>query len=166
MASLNKIMLIGNVGKDPEVRTLQGGAKVARFTLATSRKMQGNDGAAVIETTWHSVTCWNKQADVVEKYVTKGMSLYVEGELRQHQYAGQDGQQKTYYEVSANTIQMLSGREQQSAPQQSQQSYQQSAPQMYQQRPVQQQRAPQQPAPSGNPFGQAAPAGGFDDMPF
>ncbi len=80
--SLNRVMLIGNVGKDPEVRTMQGGDMVANFTLATSESWKAKDGERQERTEWHKVVVWGKLAEVVDRYVKKGSKLYVQGQLQ------------------------------------------------------------------------------------
>ena len=95
--SLNKVMLIGNVGKDPEVRYLDGnspagqGRKVASFTLATSERYRDRSGEVRENTEWHNVVVWGQSADIVERYVKKGTQLYVEGRLRTRSWTDQSG---------------------------------------------------------------------------
>lgn len=88
--SLNKVMLIGNVGKDPEVTTFEGGNKVAKFTLATSERYTDKSGQKQEKTEWHNIVAWGTQADVIEKYVTKGKQLYIEGQITSRSWE-QDG---------------------------------------------------------------------------
>lgn len=90
MSSLNKVMLIGNVGKDPEVTTLESGSKVAKFTLATSERYTDKSGQKQERTEWHNIVAWGPQADVIEKYVTKGKQLFIEGQIRSRSWE-QDG---------------------------------------------------------------------------
>lgn len=107
MSSVNKAILVGHVGKDPEIKTFQSGNKVANITLATSERYTDRDGNKQEETEWHTVQAFGKLADVVEKYVRRGYCLYVEGKIRTRSY---DADGRTVYktEVVANTIQMLS----------------------------------------------------------
>lgn len=89
--SLNKACLLGNVGKDPEIRYTQGGDPVASFSIATSERWTGRDGEKQERTEWHNITVFGKLAEVVQKYVTKGKQLYVEGSIRTEEYKDRDG---------------------------------------------------------------------------
>ena len=110
MAYLNKIMLIGNVGRDPEVRTFDGGNKVANFTLATTKRYTNSNGQAVDATTWHNIQVNGKIADVAEKYVQKGDPIYVEGELTARTYVDRNNVERVIYEVRASQLQLLRQR--------------------------------------------------------
>lgn len=99
MAGVNKVILLGNLGKDPVVRSLESGAKVASFSLATSRTYKGQDGKAIDETEWHNVTLWGNLADLAEKYLTKGRQVYIEGRLRTRQYEDKEGVKKYTTEI-------------------------------------------------------------------
>lgn len=114
--SLNKVMLIGNVGNDPEVRYLdqnaQNPSRVASFRLATSERRRDQNNEVKEFTEWHNVVAWGRNAELVEKYVKKGAQLYVEGSLRTRSWDGRDGQKHYVTEVRAEIIQMLSRREQ------------------------------------------------------
>ena len=110
MAYLNKIMLIGNVGRDPEVRTFDGGNKVANFTLATTKRYTNSNGQAVDATTWHNIQVNGKIADVAEKYVQKGDPIYVEGELTSRSYVDRNNVERVIYEVRASQLQLLRQR--------------------------------------------------------
>ncbi|HBE41225.1 MAG TPA: single-stranded DNA-binding protein [Bacteroidales bacterium] len=101
---INKAILIGNVGKDPDVRTTATNKKVAKFSLATSEKRK--DAEAI--TSWHSIVVWDKLAEIVEKYVKKGMMLYIDGKINYGKYDDKDGNTHYYTEIIANNIQMLS----------------------------------------------------------
>lgn len=110
MAYLNRATLIGNAGKDPEVRNVQGGAKVAQFTLATTEKYKDRNGEQKENTEWHNIVTWNKAAEFAEKYVKKGSSLYVEGKIRTRSYEI-NGEKKYLTEIIADRIQLLERRE-------------------------------------------------------
>ena len=178
--ALNKVMLIGNVGQDPEVRYLEsnpqnpgGNAKVATIRLATSERYRDRNGEQRENTEWHNIVVWRSQADVVEKFVRKGSQIYVEGKLRTRSWTDQTGNKRYTTEIVADTIQLLGRRpDQEGAPQQG--GYQQGGyPQGgYQQAPARPapQQAYQQPA-----YGPAAPVppsapdagqGPEDDLPF
>lgn len=132
--SLNKAMLIGNVGKDPEVRTLDGGKMVATFSLATTEKGYTLQNGTTVpdRTEWHNIVVWGGLAKVVQQYVRKGSSLYIEGKIRTRNY-DKDGQKKYVTEIFADNMQMLGGQQQQSQPAQhnksQQQAFQQQPPQ-------------------------------------
>ena len=115
--SLNKVMLIGNVGNDPEVRYLESNpqnpganAKVASFRLATTERFRDRNNELRENTEWHSITVWRSNADVVEKYVHKGSQIYVEGKRRTRQWTDQTGNKRYTTEVVADTIQLLGKR--------------------------------------------------------
>ena len=110
MAYLNKIQLIGNVGKAPEVRTFDGGNKVANFTLATTKRYTDRNGQLVDATTWHNIQVNGKIADVAEKYVQKGDPIYVEGELTARTYVDRNNAERVIYEVRASQLQLLRQR--------------------------------------------------------
>lgn len=113
--SLNKVMLIGNVGKDPEIRYLEGSspqaaAKVAQFTLATTERYRDRGGELRENTEWHNIVAWRGLADNAEKYVRKGTQLYVEGKLRTRTWTDQSGNKKDRTEIIADTFQLLGKR--------------------------------------------------------
>ena len=119
MAYLNKVMLIGNIGKDPEIRMSQtGGRKRVSFSLATSRRYRDNNGEQKEQTDWHNIVGWGKIADIVEQLgIRKGMSLYVEGSLTNRSWTDQTSGQKRYAtEVNMDTFQLLTPRGQGGAP--------------------------------------------------
>ena len=107
MAHLNQVHLIGTVGNDPEVRAIQGGAKVASFRLATTERYKDRDGNRQEQTEWHNITVWNNRADFVEKYIHKGSNLFIEGKLRTRQWTDQQGNKRYTTEISAENIQLL-----------------------------------------------------------
>ena len=94
MASLNKLILIGNVGNDPDVRYLDGGSVVAKFSLATNERYTTRTGEQVDSTEWFRVEVWNDQAKTIEKYVRKGQQIYVEGRLRTETYTDKEGKER------------------------------------------------------------------------
>lgn len=106
MASLNRVTLIGNVGKDPEIKTLASGNKVANITLATSERYKDRNGEQKEDTEWHSVQAFGKLADVVERFVHKGSLLYLDGKIRTRSYEA-DGRTMYRTEILADHIQML-----------------------------------------------------------
>ena len=110
MASLNKVTLIGNVGKDPEIKTFASGNKVASITLATSERYKDRNGEQKEDTEWHSVQAFGKLADIVERFVHKGSLLYLDGKIRTRSYEA-DGRTVFRTEILADHIQMLDRRE-------------------------------------------------------
>ncbi|AWV98127.1 single-stranded DNA-binding protein [Arcticibacterium luteifluviistationis] len=110
MAGLNKVLLIGNVGGDPEIRTLPSGAKVANFSLATTETYTDRTGQKQSQTEWHRIEIWEGLANVVEQYVKKGDPLYIEGKIKNEKWTDQNGLEKTGIRIRANSMQMLGGR--------------------------------------------------------
>jgi single-strand DNA-binding protein len=108
MAGLNKVLLIGNVGGDPEIRTLPSGSKVANFSLATTESYTDRTGQRQSQTEWHRVEIWDGLANVVEQYVKKGDPLYIEGKIRTERWTDQNGQERTGVRIRATAMQMLS----------------------------------------------------------
>ena len=111
MASVNKVILVGNLGRDPEIRYLPSGEPVANITIATSSKYKGKTGEMVEETEWHRVTFFGKLADIVGQYLKKGRSVYVEGRIKTRKYTDKDGVEKYATDIIANEMQMLGARE-------------------------------------------------------
>ena len=108
---VNKVILIGNVGMDPEVRTLEGGAKVARVRLATTERLYDRQANETKEhTEWHTITLWRGLADVVDRYVRKGSQIYVEGRLRTREWMDKDNNKRYTTEILADTMNLLGRR--------------------------------------------------------
>lgn len=105
---INKVILIGNVGADPEVRYLDGGVAVANLRLATTESYKNKNGEKVDQTEWHNIVLWRGLAEVVEKYVKKGMRLYIEGRIRTRSWDDQNGVKRYTTEIYADNMQMLS----------------------------------------------------------
>jgi single-strand DNA-binding protein len=110
MASVNKVILIGNLGKDPEVRHLEGGVAVARFPLATSESFKDKNGQKQEKTEWHNIVLWRGLAEVAEKFLKKGQSVFIEGKIRTNQYQDKEGNQRYSTEIVADNMTMLSGK--------------------------------------------------------
>jgi len=160
MASVNKVILVGNLGRDPEVRYMPSGEPVANITIATSSKYKNKSGEMVEETEWHRVTFFGKLAEIVSQYLKKGRPVYVEGRLKTRKYTDKDGIEKYATDIIANEMQMLGGREGMGEPSGDEGSYD---------------SAPRRPAPAPAPRPAAAapaarqappprPASGFEDM--
>jgi single-strand DNA-binding protein len=107
MASVNKVNLIGNLGRDPEVRYTQGGSAVANFTMATTDTWQDQAGEKKERTEWHRIVVWGKQAEIVGEYLRKGRPVYVEGSLQTREWTDREGNKRYTTEVRAQRIQFL-----------------------------------------------------------
>jgi single-strand DNA-binding protein len=110
MAGVNKVILIGNLGRDPELRYTQSGQAVANFTLATTERFPGKDGERQERTEWHRVVAWGRTAELCAQYLSKGRSVYVEGRLQTREWENREGQKQRTTEVVALTVQFLGGR--------------------------------------------------------
>ncbi|AWK03491.1 single-stranded DNA-binding protein [Flavobacterium crocinum] len=106
-AMKNRVQLIGNVGNDPEVKTLESGRKLAHLTIATHDIYRNDKGDKVEQTEWHRVTAWGKTAEIIEKFVTKGKEVAVEGKLTHRSYDDKNGEKKYITEVIVNEILLL-----------------------------------------------------------
>lgn len=111
MAGVNKVILVGNLGKDPEVRHLEGGAAVANFTLATSDSYKDKAGQRVDQTEWHNIVVWRGLAEIAEKYLKKGMTIYIEGKLRTRSWDDKEGHKRYTTEIVGDTFTILSKKE-------------------------------------------------------
>jgi len=112
---LNKVILIGNVGADPEVRSLEGGVKVARIRVATTERSYNSQTQEAKEfTEWHSVTLWRRQADLADRFVRKGSQVYIEGSIRSREWTDEAGNKRYGIEIAASDIKLLGRRQQDS----------------------------------------------------
>ncbi|MDY6801962.1 MAG: single-stranded DNA-binding protein [Bacteroidota bacterium] len=111
MMGVNKVILVGNVGKDPDVRHLDSGVTVASFPLATSETYRNKESQKVTNTEWHNIVVWRGLAEVVEKYVKKGDPLYLEGKIRTRSYDDKDGNKKYITEIITDNMQMLGSKQ-------------------------------------------------------
>lgn len=103
----NKVQLIGNLGNAPEIKTIAGGKKMARFSMATNETYRNAKGEKVTETQWHTIVAWGKVAEIAEKYLAKGSEIAIEGKLINRSYADKDGAKKYITEVQLNELLML-----------------------------------------------------------
>ena len=110
MASVNKVILIGNLGRDPELRYTQGGQAVANFTLATNERFSTKDGDKQERTEWHRIVAWGRTGELCAQYLSKGRSVYLEGRLQTREWEDKEGQKRRTTEIVANTVQFLGGR--------------------------------------------------------
>jgi|APLak6261702949_1056265.scaffolds.fasta_scaffold30716_1 single-strand DNA-binding protein len=161
MASVNKVILIGNLGRDPEVRYLPSGEPVANITIATSSKYKNKTGDMVEETEWHRVTFFGKLAEIVGQYLKKGRPVYVEGRIKTRKYTDKDGVEKYATDIIANEMQMLGAREGMGEPAGEEGGGYDNAPRRT--APAAAPRAAA-PAPAPRQAPPPRPASGFDDM--
>jgi single-strand DNA-binding protein len=103
----NKVQLIGNLGKDPEIREIDGGRRVARFTLATSESYRNDAGDRITDTSWHNIVAWNGLATIAERYLSKGREVAVEGRISYRNFEDKDGTKKYFTEIILNQIHLL-----------------------------------------------------------
>jgi single-strand DNA-binding protein len=108
--SVNKAIILGNLGRDPEIRTTSNGAKVVTFSVATNRRWKGKSGEMQDETQWHRIVAWDRLAEIVEQYLKKGDRIYVEGRLQYREWEDQNGQKRYTTEIVARELVMLGGR--------------------------------------------------------
>ena len=106
----NKVQLIGNLGNTPEVKTLESGKKMARFSVATSESYRNAKGEKVTETQWHNLVAWGKVAEIVEKYLSKGKEVAIEGKLISRSYNDKEGNKKYITEIQVNELLMLGAK--------------------------------------------------------
>ncbi|THB68226.1 MAG: single-stranded DNA-binding protein [Desulfovibrio sp.] len=109
-ASLNKVMLIGRLGRDPELRYTQSGTPVANFSMATDESYRGKDGNMVEQTEWHNIVVWNKQGENCANYLSKGRLVFVEGRLQTRKWQDKQGQDRYTTEIVASRVQFLEPR--------------------------------------------------------
>ncbi|MCA0231682.1 single-stranded DNA-binding protein [Runella limosa] len=157
MAGVNKVILLGNLGSDPEVRHLENGSAVARFNIATSESYTNRSGERVEQTEWHRIELWDNLAKIAEQYLRKGNTVYIEGKLRTETWVDKEGKQREGKTVRGTTLTLVGGRNSNNNDDNSS-GY----------------SAPQQSAPAPRPAPQPKPAtpiasdlgGGDDDLPF
>lgn len=159
MASVNKVILVGNCGRDPEIRYLPSGQPVASVSIATSsRRKDRNTGELVDDTQWHRVTFYDRLAEIAGEYLKKGRPVYVEGRLKYGKYTGQDGIERNTVDIIATELQLLGSREGMGAP---------SEDGGYAPRAAAPSAPRSAPPPASRPAPQTAPApaaSGFEDM--
>ncbi len=111
MAGVNKVILIGNLGKDPEVRYLDNGVAVANFSLATTESYKNKEGERVSQTEWHNIVLWRGLAEIAEKFLKKGSAVYIEGKIRNRKWEDKEGNNRYTTEILADNMTMLGKRE-------------------------------------------------------
>lgn len=107
MASVNKVILIGNLGRDPEVRYTQNGTAVANFTLATNEVWNDKSGERQERTEWHRIVVWGKQAEIAREHLSKGKQVYIEGSIQTRQWDDREGNKRTTTEIKAQRLMMM-----------------------------------------------------------
>lgn len=108
--SINKVILIGRLGRDPEVKYTPNGSPVAKFSLATDEVFKDRAGEQQRRTEWHNIVAWNKLAEICGEYLTKGKQVYIEGSIRSRQWEDQSGNKRTSYEIVARDMKMLGAK--------------------------------------------------------
>ncbi len=126
--SVNKVILVGNVGKDAEVRHIDSGVAVASFPFATSENYTAKSGEKVTSTEWHNIVAWRGLAEFAGEYIKKGRQLYIEGRIRTRSYDDKDGVKKYFTEILADKIQLLGRKDQDNDDSRPSNNYQQTAP--------------------------------------
>lgn len=170
MASVNKVILVGNLGRDPEVRTFSNGDRVANVTIATTDRWKDKQTNEMREATeWHRIQFNGRLAEIVEQYLRKGSQIYVEGSLRTRKYTDKDGIEKYTTEIRADQMQMLGSRQGMGAPSGDDDGFDGGQSNSYARPPAPASRpspAPMRPAPmaSPTPAASARPSSSFDDM--
>jgi single-strand DNA-binding protein len=110
MAGVNKVILVGNLGKDPEVKYLEGGIAIAKFSLATTETIKDRNGNKQEQTEWHNIVLWRGLAEIAEKYLRKGQTVYLEGKIRSRSYDDKDGNKRYITEIVGENMQMIGRR--------------------------------------------------------
>ena len=108
--SVNKVILVGRLGRDPETRYTGGGQAVANFTMATDESYKDKSGERQKRTEWHKIVVWGKQAEIAQQYLKKGSLVFVEGRIQSREWQDKEGQKRTSFEIVANNFRMLGGR--------------------------------------------------------
>lgn len=108
--SVNKVILVGRLGRDPETRYTSGGQAVANFSIATDESFKDRNGERQKRTEWHKIVVWGKQAEIAQQYLKKGSLLFVEGRIQSREWQDKEGNKRTSFEIVANNFRMLGGR--------------------------------------------------------
>ena len=108
--SVNKVILVGRLGRDPETRYTSGGQAVANFSVATDESYKDRNGERQKRTEWHKIVVWGKQAEIAQQYLKKGAQIYLEGRIQSREWQDKEGQKRTSFEIVANSFRMLGGR--------------------------------------------------------
>ena len=155
--SVNKVILVGRLGKDPELKYTPSGAPVAKFSLATDDSFKDKTGEKQEHTEWHNIVAWNKLAEICGEYLTKGKLIYIEGTIRSRQWQDQSGNKRTSYEIIANQMQMLGSKSDSPGGGMNRPA---------QDRPAPERHAPGAASPAGESIAPSEPEISDDDIPF
>ena len=155
--TVNKVILIGRLGKDPELKCTPSGAPVAKFSLATDESFKDKAGEKQEHTEWHNIVAWNKLAEICGEYLTKGKLVFIEGSIRSRQWQDQTGNKRTSYEIIANQMQMLGSRAESGGGATNRPAQERSAPERF---------ASPGPSPSAEPIAPSEPEISDEDIPF
>jgi single-strand DNA-binding protein len=153
--SVNKVILVGRLGRDPELKYTPSGAPVAKFSLATDESFKDKTGEKQEHTEWHNIVAWNKLAEICGEYLTKGKLVFIEGSIRSRQWQDQAGNKRTSYEIIANQMQMLGSK-----------ADSERTPSGGMNRPAPERPAPSAPPPSADPISPPEPEISDEDIPF
>lgn len=158
--SVNKVILLGRLGRDPEVRYMPNGEAVCNFSIATSETWNDRNGQRQERTEWHNITMYRRLAEIAGQYLKKGREVYIEGRIQSRKYTGKDGIERTAYDIIANEMKMVGPREGGGAAPYDDGGYQQAAPQQNHYQPEASAAAPAAPRRQAP----AAPAAAVDDI--
>jgi single-strand DNA-binding protein len=153
--TVNRVILVGRLGKDPELKYTPSGAPVAKFSLATDESFKDKTGEKQEHTEWHNIVAWNKLAEICGEYLTKGKLVYIEGSIRSRQWQDQTGNKRTSYEIIARNMQMLGSR-----------AESERAPAAAMDRPAAPRPAQAPPSPPAEPVPPSEPEISDEDIPF
>jgi single-strand DNA-binding protein len=153
--SVNKVILVGRLGRDPELKYTPSGAPVAKFSLATDESFKDKTGEKQEHTEWHNIVAWNKLAEICGEYLTKGKLVFIEGSIRSRQWQDQAGNKRTSYEIIANQMQMLGSK-----------ADSERMPGAAMNRPAPERTAPSTPPPGAEPILPSEPEISDEDIPF
>lgn len=153
--TVNKVILVGRLGRDPELKYTPSGAPVAKFSLATDESFKDKTGEKQEHTEWHNIVAWNKLAEICGEYLTKGKLVFIEGSIRSRQWQDQAGNKRTSYEIIANQMQMLGSK-----------ADSERAPGASVNRPAPERQTSSVPPPGAEPISPAEPEISDEDIPF
>ena len=164
--SVNKVILLGRLGRDPEVRYMPNGEAVCNFSIATSETWNDRNGQRQERTEWHNITMYRRLAEIAGQYLKKGREVYIEGRIQSRKYTGKDGIERTAYDIIANEMKMVGPREGGGAAPYDDGGYQQAAPQQNHYQPEAPAAAPAAPRRQAPAAPAAAVDDIYDDIPF
>ncbi len=166
MAGVNKVILVGNLGADPEIRHLESGSKVANISIATSESYTNRNGERVEQTEWHRVELWDRLAELCEKYLAKGRTVYIEGKIRTNEYQDKEGVTRYDKRIRATNMTFVGGRNEDSSNNNYQSSANASSPKASEPNGVPPSEVSSNNAPGANSSAGTATNSEMDDLPF